>query len=151
MKPLGGIAIVFSALVAVAAAQTKREPTDYSSDAFVYRTFCASCHGASGRGDGPVADLGPPPPDLTLLRQRNGVTFPRAEVRAALDGTRLLPAHQRSGMPNWREVLRETERPGERTIRERIDGLVSHLETLQKIEVNDAMSDAVAVIRRSAS
>lgn len=33
--------------------------------AFVYATFCQPCHGASGRGDGPVAQRGfPPPPSL---------------------------------------------------------------------------------------
>jgi mono/diheme cytochrome c family protein len=36
--------------------------------AMVYRTYCASCHGATGAGDGPAARaLSPPPPDLGWL------------------------------------------------------------------------------------
>lgn len=105
---------------------------DYTSGAFMYRTFCASCHGASGKGDGPVADLGPRPSDLTRLSATHGGVFPRADVRASLDGTRRVPGHDTGAMPNWREVLRKTERADERTINARIEALVSHVESLQR-------------------
>ena len=37
----------------------------------VYRTFCISCHGATGAGDGPVAQRGfPPPPSLLIGKSR---------------------------------------------------------------------------------
>src|SRR5690242_18510605 len=43
-----------------------------------YSVYCASCHGKSGRGDGPVAgDLKVAPPDLTRLAARNAGLFPR--------------------------------------------------------------------------
>ena len=45
-------------------------------DSFMF--YCASCHGPSGKGDGPVArSLKTRPADLTVLTKRNGGTFPR--------------------------------------------------------------------------
>jgi mono/diheme cytochrome c family protein len=44
-----------------------------------YRTFCISCHGATGTGDGPVTKRGfPPPPSLTTgksLQMKDGQLF----------------------------------------------------------------------------
>jgi mono/diheme cytochrome c family protein len=108
------------------------ERTDYSSGAYLYQTFCASCHGTTGHGDGRLADLGPRPSDLTRLSATHGGVFPRAEVKAVLDGTRRLPGHQTDAMPNWRDVLRRTERVDDRTLNVRIEALVSHVESLQK-------------------
>lgn len=46
-----------------AAAEQLRRSVQRGSEAF--RTFCVSCHGPSGAGDGPVANRGfPPPPSL---------------------------------------------------------------------------------------
>jgi mono/diheme cytochrome c family protein len=104
---------------------------DHNSGGSLYRAFCASCHGSSGHGDGPVADLGPRPSDLTRLSARNAGVFPRADVRATLEGTRRAPGHETALMPNWREVLRKVERSDERTIAARIEALVSHVESLQ--------------------
>ena len=126
-------AVMIGAAAAIAAAeQTPSERPDYNSGAYLYRAFCASCHGAAGVGDGPVADLGPPPTDLTQLSATHGGVFPRREVRAVLEGTTPVPAHGAPAMPKWREVLRRLERGDERTIDARIDALVSHVESLQK-------------------
>ncbi len=62
-----------------------------------FMAHCASCHGADGTGDGPVAAaLDPPPADLTTIAQRNGGDFPFAEVMAVIDGydapSRQMPA-----------------------------------------------------------
>ena len=132
MKPFPIAVLVTVCATVWAAVPQTPEREDYNSGAYLYRAFCASCHGETGRGDGPVADLGPRPSDLTRLSATHGGVFPRADVRAALDGTRPLPGHQTSAMPKWREVLRQTERVDERTLNARIDGLVSHIESLQK-------------------
>jgi mono/diheme cytochrome c family protein len=43
-----------------------------------YKDNCASCHGASGKGDGPVHSfLVKPPSDLTTIARRNGGKFPQ--------------------------------------------------------------------------
>lgn len=52
-----------------------------------FRTYCAACHGAEGRGDGPVAaDLAVRPADLTGIAARNGGLFPRVRVMSTIDG-----------------------------------------------------------------
>jgi mono/diheme cytochrome c family protein len=110
-----------------------QEREDYNSGAYLYRVFCASCHGESGKGDGPVADLtDPPASDLTTIRGRAGGVFPRAQVMAVLDRTTSVKGHET--MPNWRTVLRRTEGEDERVIRKRLEALVSHVETLQNRE-----------------
>jgi hypothetical protein len=52
-----------------------------------FRMYCAPCHGASARGDGPVASsMKQKPADLTLLARRNGGTFAADEVARIIDG-----------------------------------------------------------------
>ena len=62
------------------AARAGEELTNPNSDsnqrahergAQVFANFCAACHGAAGKGDGPVAQRGyPPPPSLLALHAR---------------------------------------------------------------------------------
>ncbi len=48
---------------------------------------CAGCHGRDARGNGPMAaGLPKMPPDLTLIRVRNGGTFPEDRVMSTIDG-----------------------------------------------------------------
>lgn len=42
--------------------------------AFVFSTFCVTCHGPQGLGDGPVAKQGVPPPPSLLGEQALGMT-----------------------------------------------------------------------------
>jgi mono/diheme cytochrome c family protein len=64
-----------------------------------FATYCASCHGAGGKGDGPMAgELASRPADLTGLAARNGGTFPRLRVMAKIwgytggrDGAAIMP------------------------------------------------------------
>lgn len=67
---------------------------DPASGAALFRQTCATCHGLSARGDGPMASvLTVPMPDLTLLSARNGDVFPLARIVAAIDGRTALPGH----------------------------------------------------------
>ena len=127
---LGCSALVASALDTWSWQKPSRE--DYTSGAYLYRAFCASCHGATGAGDGPAADIGPRASDLTLLSRKNGGVFPRAEVLSVMQQVKKVPGHQVPAMPNWLDVLRKTERGDEHIVRMRLDALVSHVETLQK-------------------
>jgi mono/diheme cytochrome c family protein len=108
-----------------------QEREDYNSGSYLYRAFCAACHGADGKGNGPAADtLARPVPDLTLLTRNAGGTFPRDRVLEILDGTRSLPGHSGSAMPRWSDVFKGLERdPG--SVRKRLAALVDHLESLQ--------------------
>lgn len=76
----------------------------------LYRRFCASCHGLSGRGDGPVAaTLRVEVPDLTLIARRRGGTYPRALVERIIDGRHILGAHGTRTMPVWGEELARSQ------------------------------------------
>lgn len=55
----------------IAGAQDKGKPLPVTfslTGGEMYTTWCASCHGTSGKGDGPAAsDLKTKPTDLTML------------------------------------------------------------------------------------
>jgi hypothetical protein len=53
----------------------------------IYNDNCTSCHGKTARGNGPLASqLERPVPDLTTILERNGGTFPMADVMSTIDG-----------------------------------------------------------------
>jgi mono/diheme cytochrome c family protein len=101
----------------------------------LYVRYCASCHGRSGRGDGPVAGaLGEKPTDLTQLATRHGGTFPFVDVCEAIDGTRTLRAHGVSEMPVWGEIFdSDTASPLEQQILAggKVMTIARYLRTLQ--------------------
>ena len=52
-----------------------------------FAAFCSSCHGAGGKGDGPMAGtLEHRPANLTRLARRNGGEFPKLRVMAKIWG-----------------------------------------------------------------
>jgi mono/diheme cytochrome c family protein len=105
-----------------------------------FRFYCASCHGDSGRGDGPTAAvLKTKPADLTTLSRRNGGAFPRQRTVDIVTGSgRAVPAHGAPDMPLWGPIFRALDTSDAR-VRQRIDNIVSHIETLQ--EASSASSD----------
>lgn len=112
--------------------QPPRPRQDYNSGEYLYRTFCASCHGESGRGDGPVADLlRRPAADLTAIAARAGGTFPRDTIVAVVDGRTAVASHGPREMPVWGDVLRVVE-PDDAATRRRIEALVKYVESMQR-------------------
>jgi mono/diheme cytochrome c family protein len=88
----------------------------------LYEQYCASCHGADGKGDGPVAStLTPKPSDLTQIATHNGGRFPFYDVMLMISGrgpegqnedTSLpgLPkAHGSAAMPVWGQIFSRDE------------------------------------------
>lgn len=129
----GIIAFALVAAAGLSVQEPSRPGSAATSGAALYGAFCASCHGETGRGDGPVADLAPVrPSDITVLSRSNGGVYPRREVMEVLEGTRAQRTHA-GGMPNWREVIARNENNDERRIKARLDALVEHVETLQRI------------------
>ena len=60
----------------------------------LFITYCATCHGDAGRGDGPMMELLViPPADLTALQSANNGVFPIAWVVRQIDGRDPLLAH----------------------------------------------------------
>jgi len=67
-----------------------------------FRMSCASCHGAEGKGNGPVSSqLKVPPPDLTVLAKKNNGVFPVSGVYEIIDGRQAVIAHGTRDMPIW--------------------------------------------------
>jgi mono/diheme cytochrome c family protein len=117
----------------VFASNQERQPKpDYDSGEYLFRTHCASCHGQSGRGDGPAATTFQRSlSDLTTLTLRAGGNFPRAEVTRVVNGQQKTTGHAPGDMPEWGRVLRSLE-GDDRTARRQIDAIVRHLESMQQ-------------------
>ena len=95
--------------------------------AALYSVYCASCHGAEGRGDGKAAPfLRIPVPDLTTLAERSGRFDAKAVLATINDAGR--PAYHE--MPGWNDVFASAYGTPERE-RVALDNLVRHLEKMQ--------------------
>lgn len=78
----------------------------------LYLRYCASCHGKSGDGNGPVAaSLRRSPFDLRLIAKRHGGRFDEAYVMQVIDGRRAVAEHGTREMPVWGTVFEEEHRP----------------------------------------
>ncbi len=67
-----------------------------------YLSSCAACHGADGKGNGPIAtQLVKQPSDLTNLAKQNGGVFPVEGVYRIIDGRTGVAAHGSRDMPIW--------------------------------------------------
>jgi mono/diheme cytochrome c family protein len=68
--------------------------------------YCGSCHGADGKGDGPVSrSLKLKPADLTQIQKKNNGVFPLEKVMATIEGKTRVEAHGESKMPVWGEIF----------------------------------------------
>jgi mono/diheme cytochrome c family protein len=74
----------------------------------LFHEYCAVCHGASGKGDGPAASaLKPAPSDLTQISAKNGGKFPDLQVQHIINGEADGPAaHGSKEMPMWGNLFR---------------------------------------------
>jgi len=97
----------------------------------LFREYCAPCHGADAKGNGPAASaLKAKVPDLTLLAKRNGGTFPAAQVRKTVTGDSMVQAHGSREMPVWGPIFHQVEEDVDRG-NVRIDNLVKYLASIQ--------------------
>ncbi len=81
------------------------EMPDWVDGAQVYNDNCASCHGASAKGDGVLAaGLSAKPSDLTLITSRNNGFFPVSAVLSKIDGYSA-DKNARAAMPEFGEML----------------------------------------------
>ncbi|MBT8112185.1 MAG: cytochrome c [Gammaproteobacteria bacterium] len=95
-----------------------------------YTSFCATCHGSDGKGNGPKANqLSATPTNLTLLSKVNGGSFPETAVYNIIDGRRVGDFHGQE-MPIWGEHFMEIE-GNEEVVDERISNLIEYLKSIQ--------------------
>jgi len=124
----------------------KAEPGDdaeryaMKSGAATFQTYCSSCHGVEGRGDGPIAEhFKIRPADVTRISQRSGGEFPRDWVHEVIDGRARVRGHGEESMPVWGNVFQSPKiQPGGHVVDQgpglaarRIDELVSYLASIQ--------------------
>lgn len=104
---------------------------------YLFKTYCATCHGTAGRGDGPLADsMRRRPTNLTELAKNNKGTFDRTLVFNIIDGRNKIPGHGGPDMPVWGDAfMRTSETTDEASVKHRIQALVDYLETIQARDV----------------
>ena len=106
--------------------------TDPSSGKEMYNQYCASCHGADGKGDGPAAPaLKISATNLTTLSVKNGGTFPAAHVAAVIQGDAMTPAHGSKDMPVWGPIFHSMGGHSLAQVQLRIRNLTNYLESIQ--------------------
>ena len=67
-----------------------------------YESNCASCHGQSGKGDGPLSGyLEKKPTDLTQTMKNNNGVFPFSLMTKIIDGRQAIALHGTRDMPAW--------------------------------------------------
>jgi mono/diheme cytochrome c family protein len=106
--------------------------TDPSSGKEMYNAYCASCHGADGKGNGPAAPaLKVAPTNLTLMTARNHGSFPETHVAAVLQGDAMTPAHGSKDMPVWGPIFHSMGGHSQAQVQLRIRNLTNYLESIQ--------------------
>jgi mono/diheme cytochrome c family protein len=140
-KPSGWLAAAIAAVMTAGSGVANAAPfdaftlADYSG-AELFQRFCASCHGESARGDGPVArSLNTMVPDLTAITARYG-EFPAMLVRETIDGRGVaVRAHGTRAMPVWGYefwVEEGGDIVAQTAVRDAINKLVEYLGSIQR-------------------
>ena len=103
-----------------------------------YMRACVSCHGTSGKGDGPLADLMTlKVSDLTVLSISNDGTFPLHDVMMFIDGRSRIRAHG-GDMPVWGQIFVQDAEDyvaryeAENVAERRVLSLALYIESLQE-------------------
>ena len=115
------------------AGRADAQSTSAQTGDYLFRTYCAACHGTSARGDGPLADsMRKRPANLTEIAKRNKGVFPTEEVRRMVDGRQPVKGHGGPDMPVWGDVFARSVDGGDPAIvQARIKALVAFLEGIQ--------------------
>lgn len=111
----------------LAASVATAQSFDEYSGQETFMRFCAACHGASGQGDGPVAEGLPiTVPDLTRLRERRGADFSAEVLRKIIEGTDVVVVHGTRYMPVWGYEF-WVEEGADAAAAERVETIVANL------------------------
>lgn len=108
------------------------KPTSPVSGKGMFTSYCAACHGAEGKGNGPAAEaLKTPPSDLTVLSKNNGGKYPALKVSSAIRGEAAVGAHGSKEMPVWGDLFRAMSGGHQGEVDQRVANLVSYIKSLQ--------------------
>jgi Cytochrome C oxidase, cbb3-type, subunit III len=131
------LCLVVGAFVSCSVSAWAREEPQFDAaaaavGASTYKTYCAACHGAEAKGDGPLAaDLRTRPSDLTVLSRKNEGTFPFDMIAQIIDGRKKVKGHGSQDMPIWGDAFRQTA-GNEARVAERIREMTHFLWSLQE-------------------
>ena len=130
--------LVFSFVLAMGSVISAQNKTSGSQSQYVakgrklFAQYCATCHGETAKGEGPVAAaLKVGPPDLTALQQ-TGEKFPFYKVQTKIDGEKEVTAHGPSKMPVWGTIFKRTS--GELQRHADVYALVKYIESIQRLK-----------------
>jgi mono/diheme cytochrome c family protein len=131
-RTINALMIAVLTLPAVAAAQ--EQPMKQSTPgAETFRTYCATCHGTSATGDGPLAaSMRRKPANLTEIAKRNGGVFPSEMVFKVIDGRQPVRGHGGPDMPAWGDAFSRSREAGDdERVKSVIQALVTYIESIQ--------------------
>ena len=150
--PVGGVLLVFMITMQASAQKTTVTVTartapkvhqneiKYVSPIFgkqMYEAYCAVCHGANAKGNGPGADaFQPKPADLSTLSAENGGKFPKYRVRYLLTDLDLYSDHAGSDMPSWGPAFKSLDKNQPEVVGLRARNLMAYLESMQAPPAN---------------
>ncbi|HYL12447.1 MAG TPA: c-type cytochrome [Terriglobales bacterium] len=127
------IVIMFIASIACSSPQSTRAKTSSTntpSGAELYAAYCATCHGADGKGNGPTAPaLKVRPPDLTVLAKRSRGRFPEGDVYQIIKWGGGIIGHGSKEMPVWGTAFKSAS--DETEVNSRIKALTQYIESIQ--------------------
>jgi hypothetical protein len=135
-------ALLFAATLAMSQ-ETKKtikkvpiKPTSAASGEEMYMSYCAVCHGMSGKGDGPAAsEFKTPPSNLTIICPKSQCgEFPNGYIAQVIEtGPRDAKAHGSKDMPVWGPLFSAlssgTTKQAE--VKLRINNLSKYIESIQ--------------------
>lgn len=129
---VGGAGLALSAALVLAQQPVGPNSAAAGKGEIAYRRYCASCHGATGRGDGSIAaELRTAPTNLTLISKRNGGRFPLDKVARQTDGRDSIRAHGTPDMPAWGEVFKKTRGTEADTVEDAVMQIAHYLWSIQ--------------------
>ncbi len=104
-----------------------------ASGAELFKTYCASCHGESGKGNGPAASaLKVSLPDITLLSKRNGGRYPDGQIYQVIEWGGAIASHGSREMPVWGAAFRPLSNENQKQVSDRIRALRDYIGTIQE-------------------
>jgi mono/diheme cytochrome c family protein len=112
--------------------KTPIKQTNAASGQEMFTQYCAPCHGADGKGNGPAASaMKAPPTDLTQLAKAHGGKYPADMVASTLKFGTGPAAHGSADMPVWGPLFQSLDKFHDGVVQQRISNLVSYIGSLQ--------------------
>ncbi len=112
--------------------QTTIKQTSATSGKEMFVQYCAPCHGADGRGNGPAASaMKSQPTDLTQLARKHDGKYPANNVASVLKFGGGPGVHGSAEMPVWGPLLQSLDKFHDTVVQQRISNIVSYIETIQ--------------------